>query len=92
MNSNLIFTPVAMPVPMPRLLFLAPATTSAAAEDAFKNDPTPPTLEGVRGKDADQGRQVPCSKTASARRRLHPDARLKRAHENEGFIPRYTSR
>ena len=35
-----------MPVPMPRL----PATTSAAAEDAFKNDPTA-TLEGVRGKD-----------------------------------------
>ena len=28
----------------------APATTSAAAEDAFKNDPTA-TLEGVRGKD-----------------------------------------
>lgn len=28
----------------------APAPTSAAAEDAFKNDPTA-TLEGVRGKD-----------------------------------------
>ena len=40
-----------MPVPMPRLLFRhLPPPTSAAAEDAFKNDPTA-TLEGVRGKD-----------------------------------------
>lgn len=40
-----------MPVPMPRLLFRhPPPPTSAAAEDAFKNDPTA-TLEGVRGKD-----------------------------------------
>ena len=39
-----------MPVPMPRLLFRHPPPTSAAAEDAFKNDPTA-TLEGVRGKD-----------------------------------------
>ncbi len=49
MNSNSIFTrrhagaDVAASVS-------APATTSAAAEDAFKNDPTA-TLEGVRGKD-----------------------------------------
>ena len=51
MNSNSVFTrrhagaDAAASVSAP-----APPPTSAAAEDAFKNDPTA-TLEGVRGKD-----------------------------------------
>lgn len=49
MNSNSIFTRRHAGADAAASV-LAPATTSAAAEDAFKNDPTA-TLEGVRGKD-----------------------------------------
>ena len=49
MNSNSIFTRRHAGADAAASVS-APATTSAAAEDAFKNDPTA-TLEGVRGKD-----------------------------------------
>ena len=49
MNSNSIFTRHHAGADAAASVS-APATTSAAAEDAFKNDPTA-TLEGVRGKD-----------------------------------------
>ena len=49
MNSNSIFTRRQAGADAAASVS-APATTSAAAEDAFKNDPTA-TLEGVRGKD-----------------------------------------
>ena len=48
MNSNSIFTRRHAGADAAASVS-APATTSAAAEDAFKNDPTA-TLEGVRGK------------------------------------------
>ena len=49
MNSNSIFTRRHAGADAAASVS-APAPTSAAAEDAFKNDPTA-TLEGVRGKD-----------------------------------------
>lgn len=49
MNSNSIFTRRHAGADAAASVS-APATTSAAAEDAFKNDPTA-TLEGVHGKD-----------------------------------------
>ena len=49
MNSNSIFTRRRAGADAAASVS-APAPTSAAAEDAFKNDPTA-TLEGVRGKD-----------------------------------------
>ena len=49
MNSNSIFTRRHAGADAAASVS-APATTSAAAKDAFKNDPTA-TLEGVRGKD-----------------------------------------
>ena len=49
MNSNSIFTRRHAGADAAASVS-APATTSAAAEDAFKNDPTA-TLEGMRGKD-----------------------------------------
>ena len=49
MNSNSIFTRRHAGADAAASVS-GPATTSAAAEDAFKNDPTA-TLEGVRGKD-----------------------------------------
>lgn len=49
MNSNSIFTRRHAGADAAASVS-APATTSAAAEDAFKNDPTA-TLEGARGKD-----------------------------------------
>lgn len=49
MNSNSVFTRRHAGADAAASV-LAPAPTSAAAEDAFKNDPTA-TLEGVRGKD-----------------------------------------
>lgn len=56
MNSNSIFTRRHAGADAAASVS-APATTSAAAEDAFKNDPTA-TLEGVRGKDVTKAAKV----------------------------------
>ena len=72
MNSNSIFTRRHAGADAAASVS-APAPTSDAAEDAFKNDPTA-TLEGVRGKDVTKAAKGPAQRQRQARRRLHPDA------------------